>query len=67
MVHDCNWPTDTEFKECIGSMKELKFCMIRTCKANTCCGLVKGQGEELSKKDSNWMVNGNYGIIQLNE
>ncbi|KAJ3275086.1 hypothetical protein HDV01_001225 [Terramyces sp. JEL0728] len=67
MVHDADHQTDCKFQDVIGSMKETRFCIVRTCKANTCCGLVAGQKEELDKLDANWMVNGKFGIVQLNE
>ncbi|KAJ3321617.1 hypothetical protein HDV06_004032 [Boothiomyces sp. JEL0866] len=67
MVSDADHETDIPFKNVIGSMKNTRFCMVRTCKANTCCGLLPGQKDELDSTDPNWMVNGKFGIVQLNE
>ena len=43
------------------------ICTVRTIKADLICGLEEGQSDTLNKASPNWMVTGEYGVIQFCE
>lgn len=67
MVHDCNWPLAISFETAIGPLAATNiapFCLLRTCKSDTCVGLEPSLIKQLFQMDQQWMVNGKFGIIQ---
>jgi len=41
------------------------LCTLRTVKADLICGLGEGVAEQLFAKDKEWMLTGEYGVIQF--
>lgn len=62
-----NWEPTTPVSVALQNFQPTKMCILRTLKADIICGLRKGLAEELDETDPNWMVSGNYGVIQYSE
>ncbi|KAL7737841.1 hypothetical protein ACLKA6_006219 [Drosophila palustris] len=65
LLSDVNWEPTHEFKTCLGGFIPSNLCALRTVKSEVICGLPGGVSEDLFKKDPQWMITGNYGIIQF--
>lgn len=65
LVGDINWKPDTPFREALRGFLPAPLVTLRTCKADTVAGLKNGLAEEISAKDPDWLVTGEYGLIQL--
>jgi len=63
LVGDINWPHETSFKEALKSFTPTTVVTLRTLKADVVVGLEKGQAEKTAQVDSNWMVTGEYAVI----
>lgn len=66
LVQDRNWETTKSFQEALGNFVPVKLLALRTCKADTICGLRAGVAEDISTRSPNWLVSGEYGLIQFN-
>uniref|UniRef100_A0A0A9X5P6 Sugar phosphate phosphatase n=1 Tax=Lygus hesperus TaxID=30085 RepID=A0A0A9X5P6_LYGHE len=66
LVQDRNWKTTTSFSEALGDFSPVVLLALRTCKADTIAGLEPGTAENISKQSPDWMVSGEYGLIQFN-
>ncbi|XP_043261889.1 damage-control phosphatase ARMT1-like [Colletes gigas] len=64
LVGDINWEYTTEFSKSLRGFQPTHVLSLRTVKSDVCVGLPSGMGEELFKKDENWMITGQYGLIQ---
>ncbi|XP_031832273.1 damage-control phosphatase ARMT1 isoform X2 [Nomia melanderi] len=64
LVSDINWKYTTSFTEALRGFQPSHILSLRTIKSDVCVGLQSGVGEELFKKDENWMITGQYGLIQ---
>ena len=65
LMGDFNWE-HTKTLEAV--LREYNFqptsiATVRTIKADLCVGLTPGKAEELSQKKKNWMITGEYGLI----
>ncbi|KAK9728206.1 Hairy/enhancer-of-split with YRPW motif protein 2 [Basidiobolus ranarum] len=71
LVYDCAWPSVTPFKTAIGPLATSTgfpaLCALRTNKSDVIVGLKEGQAEELDGVASDWMVSGQYAVIQFSE
>ncbi|RKP26516.1 hypothetical protein SYNPS1DRAFT_14088 [Syncephalis pseudoplumigaleata] len=71
LVYDCMWRPDTPFHEAIGPLHTAPgappLVALRTCKADVVAGLAAGKAEALSLACPEWMVNGEYAVIQLSK
>ncbi|KAI9598999.1 hypothetical protein BDF19DRAFT_429775 [Syncephalis fuscata] len=71
LVYDCSWAPDTPFTEAIGPLHTSAgappLVALRTCKADIVVGLETGKSEVLSLSCPDWMVNGEYAVIQLSK
>ena len=73
MVHDADWPYETPIGEAIGPINSAKwdeggfgpFCLIRTCKSDTICGLSGDLSLQLDSVDKDWLTNGKFGVVQF--
>jgi antitoxin component of MazEF toxin-antitoxin module len=66
MVGDALWPPDTPFNE-VTAYFPAPILAMRVLKSDTIIGLAAGMAEDLDSIDKQWRVNGQRGIIQLNE
>jgi len=65
LVGDLKWnPTDT-FQESLQGFHPAPVVTLRTLKADVVTGLAEGQAEAAQKQDPKWMINGEWGVIQL--
>ncbi|XP_032589996.1 damage-control phosphatase ARMT1 [Drosophila grimshawi] len=65
LLSDVCWESTQDIKVCLGGFLPSNFCTVRTIKSEVISGLAQGVSEDLTRKDPNWMVTGNYGIIQF--
>lgn len=64
LVGDLKWkPTDT-FKEALQGFHPAPLVALRTLKADVVTGLSEGQAENAQSQDENWLINGEWGVIQ---
>lgn len=64
LLGDRHWGYETPFEE-IMSYFPGPVGAIRALKSEICCGLSAGQAGETAERDPEWMVNGNWGLIQF--
>ena len=64
LLGDRHWEYEVPFEE-IMAYFPVPVAAIRTLKAEVVCGLSPGQADETSAKDPEWMVNGQWGVIQF--
>ncbi|CAB0004517.1 unnamed protein product [Nesidiocoris tenuis] len=67
LVQDRNWDTTTPFRLALGQFSDVTLLALRTCKADTIAGLKPDQAELTASKSSDWLVSGEYGLIQFNK
>lgn len=60
---DAHWAYTTPFADVVSYMPA-PSAFLRTCKANLVAGLTPGQPEELAAADPEWLVSGEWGLIQ---
>ncbi|GAA6022458.1 hypothetical protein JCM10207_004400 [Rhodosporidiobolus poonsookiae] len=66
LVSDAWWPTTTPFEEALGPLAgHFPLLSLRTCKADTVCGLAEGVEERVQKEDDKWRVNGKYAVVSF--
>lgn len=65
LVGDLNWETTVPFKTSLQGFNPTNILSLRTLKADVVTGLEAGQAENLYTQDKEWMVNGNWGVIQF--
>lgn len=64
LVGDRKWPHTTPFAVALWGFCPAPLCSLRTLKADVVVGLRDGQDSEAEARDTNWMVNGTYAVIQ---
>ncbi|GIL63632.1 hypothetical protein Vafri_17671 [Volvox africanus] len=64
LTHDCRWPHTTSFNEALQGFHPAPLVALRTLKADVVVGLAEGQSEQLSRLDTDWLVNGKWGMVQ---
>ncbi|XP_019405616.1 PREDICTED: protein-glutamate O-methyltransferase isoform X1 [Crocodylus porosus] len=65
LTGDRKWEFTVPFHQALNKFHPAPLCSIRTLKAEIQVGLKPGQGEQLATSESEWMINGKYGIIQF--
>jgi len=65
LVGDLNWETTVSFATALQVFRPAPILSLRTAKADVMVGLATGQAEEVTEKDPEWMVNGQWGVIQF--
>jgi len=64
LVGDLNWETTATFKSALQGFLPTSVLSLRTAKADVMVGLEPGQAERITKVDPQWMVSGQWGVIQ---
>lgn len=64
LVGDRNWPYTTPFDDALWGFCPAPLCALRTIKAEVVVGLEEGKAEEAMSADKNWMITGEYAVIQ---
>ncbi|CAH1388658.1 unnamed protein product [Nezara viridula] len=65
LVQDINWDPITPFSEAIGKFHPAPLVTLRTCKADVICGLEKDLAEVMNAKYDDWLVSGNFAVVQF--
>merc|ERR1711936_291741 len=65
LVGDLNWETTATFRTALQGFLPTSLPSLRTAKADVMVGLEPGQAEELTTLDTDWMVTGQWGVIQF--
>lgn len=64
LIGDRKWPTTIPFHIALNNFLPSTLCALRTLKADVVTGLAPGQAETLQKIQSDWMISGDYAVIQ---
>jgi len=67
LVGDLNWETTVSFETALQGFLPSSILSLRTAKADVMVGLDPGQAEEVTKQDDQWMVTGQWGVVQFAE
>ncbi|KAJ1920772.1 Hairy/enhancer-of-split with YRPW motif protein 2 [Tieghemiomyces parasiticus] len=69
LVYDCEWPLTTPFPEALGPLAQpgtaLPVVALRTSKCDLMVGVAEGQAEQLDQRDSDWLVNGKFAVMEV--
>lgn len=65
LIGDINWLPETPFKDSLQGFYPSPLIALRTLKADCISGLRPGLASEMSEKDPEWMLKGEYGVIQF--
>ncbi|XP_043646259.1 damage-control phosphatase ARMT1 [Drosophila teissieri] len=65
LLGDFSWDSTESFETCLRGFRPSNLCTLRTIKADLICGLGAGVAEQLFAKDKEWMLTGEYGVIQF--
>ncbi|MBN2047108.1 MAG: protein-glutamate O-methyltransferase family protein [Anaerolineaceae bacterium] len=63
VVGDRHWPHDADTTE-IAAYFPVPLLMVRTIKAELMTGLARGEAEVIQQEFSNWLISGDFGLIQ---
>lgn len=64
LIGDCHWSKDSSFNDIVCYFPSA-FTVLRTLKSEVIVGLAPNQEDDLNSQDSQWLTNGNWGLIQL--
>ncbi len=67
LAGDRKWNPTTPFQVALGKFQPAPLCALRTLKCDMVVGLRPGQAEEAQKKNNNWMIAGDFGVIQFRD
>ncbi|KAL1124632.1 hypothetical protein AAG570_001256, partial [Ranatra chinensis] len=65
LVQDVNWDPTTAFSLSLGKFHPAPLVALRTCKADTIAGLGIGIAEKAAQISENWLVSGEFAVIQF--
>jgi len=65
LLGDCMWDPSAPFDEVVGNYFPTPVCALRTLKAEIGVGMDTEQIERAKRLDSDWMVNGRFGVVQF--
>ncbi|XP_055628094.1 damage-control phosphatase ARMT1-like [Toxorhynchites rutilus septentrionalis] len=65
LLGDFNFPYTTPFAETLQGFLPTNLCTLRTVKADLISGIAEGLSEQLFAKNAEWMLTGEYGVIQF--
>lgn len=68
LLGDRQWMFEsTSFDQALNKFNPAPVSSLRTLKSDVCCGLRKGTVGKLEKLNKDWMVTGEYGVIQFTQ
>ncbi|XP_014663251.1 PREDICTED: protein-glutamate O-methyltransferase-like isoform X2 [Priapulus caudatus] len=65
LTGDLQWPHTTPFVDALQGFLPAPLCVLRTLKADLVVGLQEGQDKQAEEKASDWMVSGNFAVVQF--
>eukprot|EP00092_Neocalanus_flemingeri_P068092 GFUD01083156.1.p1 GENE.GFUD01083156.1~~GFUD01083156.1.p1 ORF type:complete len:451 (-),score=169.54 GFUD01083156.1:83-1435(-) len=65
LVGDLNWETTVTLRTALQGFLPTSILSLRTAKADVMVGLEPGQAEMVTKQDPDWMVTGQWGVVQF--
>lgn len=65
LLSDINFEYNTNFATALGDFRPTNILSLRTIKSDICVGLSQGIAESLFEKDKDWLITGEYGLIQV--
>ncbi|GAA6036170.1 hypothetical protein JCM8097_006813 [Rhodosporidiobolus ruineniae] len=66
LVSDAWWPTTHPFDAALGPLAfHFPILSLRTCKADTVCGLEESVEERVEREDEGWRKNGKYAVVSF--
>ncbi|XP_022232509.2 LOW QUALITY PROTEIN: damage-control phosphatase ARMT1 [Drosophila obscura] len=67
LMGDYIWDSTEDFITCLRGFRPCNICAMRTVKCEVICGLPEGKSDALLRSDPQWMISGNYGVIQYTD
>ena len=68
LLGDRQWPFEvTTFDQGLNKFNPAPLLSLRTLKSDVCCGLKQGTVGKLEQLNKDWMVIGEYGVIQFTQ
>ena len=65
LLADRNWLYTEQFSIALGGFKPTNICALRTLKADLVTGLPPGAADRAAREDKDWMVTGQYAVLQV--
>lgn len=65
LTGDLKWSHTTSLKTALRAFHPAPLCTLRGLKADVVVGLREGQAEELHQQCADWMVSGDFAVIQF--
>ncbi len=65
LLGDLNWPLDTSLKVALRGFLPSSIFVLRTMKCDLAAGLNLTTADAIREKCPDWMINGDYGLIQF--
>ncbi len=65
LVGDLKWEHTTPFEVTLRGFHPAPLCTLRTLKADVVVGLQPGQAQASQKRSEDWMITGDFGVIQF--
>ena len=67
LTGDRNWGHTTPFETSLRGFQPAALCTLRTLKADVVVGLLPNQAENVQAQHENWMISGDYAVIQFHQ
>jgi hypothetical protein len=67
LLGDLEWDYSAPFEDVVGYYFPCPVCALRTLKAEVGCGMAEDKWKDAEKLDSQWMVNGRFGVVQFSK
>jgi len=65
LLADRNWLYTENFNMALGGFEPTNLCALRTLKADLVTGLPPGAAERAAKENKDWMITGQYAVLQV--
>ena len=67
LLADRNWLYTEQFSIALGGFKPTNVCALRTLKADIVTGLPPGAADKAAQENKDWMVTGQYAVLQVDK